>query len=255
MPGPRSCTTTAPSATDDRRSARRCGRTWRRCRRGWRSPARRRRRGLDHRVVRRRRRPAAVATLGPGGHRRGPPSPSTNGSAGALVDGSPGQRHDLLDQPDELLGLGLQVVEHRWPHLGVEVGVAAQHGEVRAHAGQRRAQLVAGVLDEPLLGVTRAGQRAEHPVERRAELTDLVLAGDRHLDVEPAGALDVGGRPRQALQRRRAPCRRSATRASAAAAVTSDDDEHRPPRRSSSTRSFSSRERPTWDGAVDRRRT
>ena len=64
--------------------------------------------------------------------------------------------------------------------------MAAQHGEVRAHAGQRRAQLVAGVLDEPPLVVAGRGEGAEHPVERVAEPADLVVAGDRHLDVEPA---------------------------------------------------------------------
>ena len=81
--------------------------------------------------------------------------------------------------------------------------MAAQHGEVRAHARQRRAQLVAGVLDEPSLVVAGRGERAEHPVERVAEPADLVVAADRHLDVEAARPLDVGGGPGQADQRAR----------------------------------------------------
>ena len=80
-------------------------------------------------------------------------SPSSTGSAGASSVAPAGQGDDLLDETDELLGLGVEVVEHLGARRGVEVGMAAQHGEVRAHARQRRAQLVAGVLDEPPLVV------------------------------------------------------------------------------------------------------
>ena len=83
-----------------------------------------------------------------GGHR-----PERDPLGRRAVGDALGQRHDLLDEADELLGLGVQVVEHLPSRLGIEVGVAAQHGQVRAHAGQRGAQLVPGVLDEPLLVV------------------------------------------------------------------------------------------------------
>ena len=70
-----------------------------------------------------------------------------------LVGETAGEGDDLLDEADELLRLGVQIVEHLGPGLGVEVRVPAQDGEVRAHAGERRAQLVAGVLDEAALVV------------------------------------------------------------------------------------------------------
>jgi hypothetical protein len=119
------------------------------------------------------------------------------------VGDATGQRHDLLHEVDELLRLGVEVLEHLGACLGIEVGMAAQDGEVRAHARQRGAQLVTGVLDEAPLVVAGGGERGEHAVERIAQPGDLVLAGDRHLHVQPAGPLDVGGGPGEAHQRAR----------------------------------------------------
>ena len=71
--------------------------------------------------------------------------------------------------------------------LGEQVDVGAQRGE-------RRAQLVAGVGDQPALPVPRRGERGEHLVERRRQPGDLVVALDRDRG-QPLGARDVlGGR-------------------------------------------------------------
>ena len=143
---------------------------------------------------------ATVAPPGAVGDDRGE-SAEGDRLRGGLVGQPARQGDDLLDQADQLLGLGVQVVEHLGPRRRVEVGMAPQHGEVGAHARQRRAQLVTGVLDEAALVVARRGERTEHPVEGVTEAPDLVVAADGHLDVEPAGPLDVGGRPGQADQR------------------------------------------------------
>ena len=128
---------------------------------------------------------AAVPALGAGGDRSRQLAELDPLDRCAVGDAA-SQGDDLLDEADELLRLGVQIVEHLASRRRVEVGVAAQHGQVRAHARQRRAQLVAGILDESALVVAGRGEGAEHAVERLAEPAHLVLAGDRHLDVEPS---------------------------------------------------------------------
>ncbi len=62
-------------------------------------------------------------------------------------------RDQLVDEIGELGHLAVEVVQHAAAHLGIHVGVTTQHGQVRPQAGERRAELVAGVLHEaPLLG-------------------------------------------------------------------------------------------------------
>ena len=92
-----------------------------------------------------------------------------------------GQLDQVPDEGGELLELRADVVQQllallgRQPAGGVGLG---EQVEVRAQRGQRRAQLVAGVGDQPALAVARRGQRDEHRVERRGEPGDLVVALD-----------------------------------------------------------------------------
>ena len=68
-----------------------------------------------------------------------------------------------------------------------------QHLDVRAQAGDRRAQLVRGVGDELALGGDRALERVEHGVEVLRELADLVVGGDLDPAPEVLGGGDVAG--------------------------------------------------------------
>ena len=89
-----------------------------------------------------------------------------------------------------------------WAPLGVgQAGMPAQHVEVGAQARQRRAQLVTGVLDEPLLLGAGAVERLQHRPERRPEAADLVVARRRHADIETAGRPHRVRRGRQPAQR------------------------------------------------------
>ena len=79
---------------------------------------------------------------------------------------------------------------------GVEALETAQHRDVGAQAGQRRAQLVAGILHELVLLIAAAGQRAEHPVEGKPSRPASSEPLDGHRDVEPAGGGHIVGRLR-----------------------------------------------------------
>ena len=96
---------------------------------------------------------------------------------------------------------------------GAMSGWRRMHREVRAQARQRCAQLVAGILHEPLLLGARQGERAEHPAERRPEAADLVAAGARHLDVETARRARRPRPPSSVAAPVRSPFRRSTSRA------------------------------------------
>ena len=123
-------------------------------------------------------------------------SPSATSCSRLVVAPVGGQLDELVDQGGQLAALAVEVVEQlaaRRP--AARLLDAAQHRDVGAQAGQRRAQLVAGVLHQLLLVVAAAGQRAEHPVERRAQPAGLVGAVDRHLDVEAAGRGHVARPP------------------------------------------------------------
>ena len=114
----------------------------------------------------------------------------------------PGQLGDAGHQLAELGDLGDHPVEHL-PALGLgQAGLGGQQLGVEPQAGQRGAQLVAGVADQLPLGGQRPLQRAEHGVERRGQPTELV--GAVHLD--PAaripGRRHVFGDRRQPADRR-----------------------------------------------------
>ena len=106
-----------------------------------------------------------------------------------------GQLHELVHQGGQLAGFAVEVVEDSLAGVRREVVEAAEHGDVGPQAGERRPQLVARVLHEPLLILARARQCAEHAAERHAEPAGLVLAADGHRHVEPPGQCDLlGGR-------------------------------------------------------------
>ena len=70
-------------------------------------------------------------------------------------------------------------------------GILFQHLEMSPDDGDRRAQLVAGIVDELPLGAERLLETVEHLVERRCQPRDLVVA----LDLDPPS--ELGGRDRR----------------------------------------------------------
>ncbi len=88
----------------------------------------------------------------------------------------------------------MQVVEEPLARFSDQIRVEPQRVDVGPQARQGRPQLVAGVLDQPLLLDARAVQRVEHGPERASEAADLVAAAEGHRDLELAGRLDgLGG--------------------------------------------------------------
>jgi hypothetical protein len=82
----------------------------------------------------------------------------------------------LRDQRRHLAELLDHVAEKPLPLLGRKRAFAGEHLDVRAQAGERRAQLVRRVRHELALGATRLLERAKHRVEARREPSELVLA-------------------------------------------------------------------------------
>ena len=112
---------------------------------------------------------------------------------GLVVVGVGGELHELVDEGAELVGLDLEVGEDRLAGGLGQVVVAAQGLDVGAQAGERGAQLVAGVLHELLLLLARLAQGGEHRGERTGQAAGLVVAGGRHVDVEATAAGDLLG--------------------------------------------------------------
>ena len=83
---------------------------------------------------------------------------------------------------------------------GRQVVVEPQHVDVGAQAGQRRPELVAGILGESLLVGLRRGQRTEHAVEGTGQPTGLIAPLARHRGVEPSRGRDRLGRVGQPTQ-------------------------------------------------------
>ena len=78
---------------------------------------------------------------------------------------------------------------------GGEVVGAQAHVDLGAHRGERRAQLVGGVGDQPVLLLDAVLEAVEHRVERAARWRDLVAAArDRDALVEAVDADRVGRR-------------------------------------------------------------
>ena len=88
---------------------------------------------------------------------------------GLLAAPGEGQLDELVDQVGELAGLALDVGDEALARRRRELGEAAQHARVGAQAGQRGAQLVGGVLDEPVLRLAGGGQPFDHRRERGGE--------------------------------------------------------------------------------------
>ena len=112
---------------------------------------------------------------------------------GLVVVGVGGELHELVDERAELTGLDLEVGEDGLAGGLGQVVVAAQGLDVGAQAGERGAQLVAGVLHQLLLLLARLAEGGEHRGEGAGEATGLVAAGRRHVDVEAAAAGDLLG--------------------------------------------------------------
>jgi hypothetical protein len=154
--------------------------------------------------------------------------PRGTGLGTRLLDGQPrracqvgglvARRHALAtgegQQPaDEVLaaidGL-LDDPRHRAQVAGPRLRVGERHVELGADHGQRPAQLVAGLGDEPALGGEGVPEPLEHRVEGVRELTQLVArAGRGHqrrprvaaAGHPPRGVGDLAQRPQQAMRR------------------------------------------------------
>ena len=96
------------------------------------------------------------------------------------------------ERVDQLLLLGA-LVEHllagRPERAGRRLRVAQDQLKQRADRGQRRAELVRGVGDEPPLGVERAFEATQKAIDRVGELPELVL---RSLHREPFVQIGFG---------------------------------------------------------------
>ena len=101
-----------------------------------------------------------------------------------------GQLGEVAHEVGELLHLCQHVVHQHLAVGGGELVDPADHLEVRAQAGERRAELVGGVEHQLALGLARGLEGAQQPVERPTEAPEL-----------------VGSRPVRAARRRRS-CRR-----------------------------------------------
>jgi hypothetical protein len=102
-----------------------------------------------------------------------------------------GELDELVHQVVELAGLALEVVEQALAGVGGELGGAAQDAGVHAQARQRGAQLVRGVLHQPVLGIASGGEPTEHGVERRRQPADLVVPLDRNRAIDAPVHADV----------------------------------------------------------------
>ena len=91
----------------------------------------------------------------------------------AIVE--PGQFQQIIDEPFEFN----RIVEHRLmrfdhPELPSPRSVDLQPGP---HSGQRAAQFMGGIGDEPLLELSRGIEPIEHSVHRGGQAGDLVVPG------------------------------------------------------------------------------
>ena len=87
-----------------------------------------------------------------------------------------GELDHLAHQVGELVELEAGLGDELRPLVGGERGRVPEEVDVGAHRGERRAQLVAGVDDQPLLLLARRVERHEHRVEARGQPPDLVVA-------------------------------------------------------------------------------
>ena len=85
---------------------------------------------------------------------------------------------ELRDERRHLAELLDDVREQARPILRRQHAIAGEDLDVRAHARERRSELVRRVGDELPLRTSRLLERAEHPVEARREPAQLVVSGD-----------------------------------------------------------------------------
>ena len=110
-------------------------------------------------------------------------STGSRGSGGGRV--AAGERLKRVEHRDEVLLLARDVVEDRPPLRLGHRGVAPHRVDVRAHRGERRADLVAHVAREPARRLERAlglrgralqpGQHLVHSVRQLVHLTAGVV--------------------------------------------------------------------------------
>ena len=93
---------------------------------------------------------ATASPLGPGGGAAGEGG-DVDDLGRLVVRLLGGERDELVGDVGQLPQLRVDVAEHTVTGRRLELGVAAEDLDVRAEARQGRAQLVAGVLREPLL--------------------------------------------------------------------------------------------------------
>ncbi len=138
---------------------------------------------------------------------------------------------DVLQQPRALVGR---------QRLGL-----GQHLDVRAQAGDRRAQLVRGVGDELALGGDRALERVEHRVEVLGQLADLVVARRPRSGGRGPRWRRCGAPPRSPRRSARRRCARRDGRAGPRARCRPRHTSSRISRMRESTASAGSSERPS----------
>ncbi len=108
------------------------------------------------------------------------------------------QHQQVVGQPAE----PPRVLERRLRTGAQALAVAAQrHLELRLQHGQRRAQLVAGVRDEPALALDRRLEPVEQLVERLAEPVELVAGVRQRQPLGQVAVGDAGGAGAHALDR------------------------------------------------------
>ena len=95
----------------------------------------------------------------------------------------PGELEQLVDQVVEPIGL---LVDPRQGRLAVGAGLGQLDGE--SQPGQRRAELVRDVLEQPSLGRQQRGDLVGHAVERLRQLADLVATRQVIADAQVAPA-------------------------------------------------------------------
>ena len=124
-----------------------------------------------------------------------------DGLHGLLGTGVGRELDQLAHELGELSQLDVGRVEELPPLLGVERVGPAQHVDVGAQRGERRAQLVARVHHQPPLLLAGRPQRVEHAVEAGREPSDLVAPGDGDRMVEVVRARHERRALRQVLDR------------------------------------------------------
>ena len=110
----------------------------------------------------------------------------------------PRQGQQLGDYPRHAVQLRRRQIDRP---LALLAGGALEQLQLAADDGDRRAQLMAGVVDEAALGRVGGLQAIEHPVERQRQLGDVVAAGHRHAPRQ-VGVLDASGHAADLAHRR-----------------------------------------------------